>query len=288
MLDLHDLDDPDDLGSSAASAARAVVAARVRPASLTVVGTGIRLGVHLTPEARAAIAASDELLHLASDPLMEEWLRGLHARTSSLRDEYRVGEAREAIYERIVERMLAPVRAGRRVTVAFYGHPGVYVRPSHEAIRRARAEGHDARMLPAISAEDCLFADLGIDPATTGCASYDATDFLLRNPPLDTGSALLLWQITVIGDVPAVDSSAPRLDNVPLLVERLAEHYSRTHEVVVYEASPYPVAEAVIERVQLDSLHAAELTPLSTLYVPPATVRVFDPETAARFGFSTH
>jgi len=37
-------------------------------------------------------------------------------------------------------------------------------------------------MLPAISSEDCLYADLGVDPATTGNASYDATDFLLRNP----------------------------------------------------------------------------------------------------------
>lgn len=256
--------------------------------SLTVVGTGIRLGVHLTPEANAAIASSDELLHLASDPLAEKWLDGLHTHASSLRTEYRVGEARELIYERIVERMLDPVRAGRRVAAAFYGHPGVYVRPSHDAIRRARAEGYEARMLPAVSAEDCLFADLGIDPARTGCASYDATDFLLRNPPLDTGSALLLWQITVIGDMTAVDAAAPRLDNVSLLVDRLTEHYPRTHEVVVYEASPYPVANALTERVQLDALHTATLTPLSTLYVPPATVRAFDPEMASRFGLSAH
>ena len=148
--------------------------------SLTVVGTGIRMGVHLTPEAQAAIDAADELLHLAADPLTEQWLLGLHPRSTSMRSEYNIGESREAIYERIVERMLAPVRAGRRVAAAFYGHPGVYVRPTHEAIRRALDEGHEARMLPAVSAEDCLYADLNIDPATTGCASYDATDFLLR------------------------------------------------------------------------------------------------------------
>ena len=254
--------------------------------SLTVVGTGIRMGVHLTPEARAAIDASDELLHLGADELADQWLAGLHPRSASLSSEYAVGESREAIYERIVERMLAPVRNGLRVTAAFYGHPGVYVRPSHEAIRRARAEGHQARMLPAVSAEDCLFADLGIDPATTGCASYDATDFLLRAPPIDTASCLLLWQITVIGDPNAV--AEPRLDNVPVLVERLVEHYPREHEVVVYEASPYPIAEPVIERVPLHGLPEAALTPLSTLYIPPATVREFDRETAVRLGFSTH
>lgn len=244
------------------------------------------MGVHLTPEARAAIAASDELLHLAADPLAEQWLLGLHPRSSSLRSEYNVGEAREEIYERIVERMLTPVRDGRRVTAAFYGHPGVYVRPSHEAIRRARAEGYDARMLPAVSAEDCLFADLNVDPATTGCASYDATDFLLRPPVIDTASGLILWQITVIGDPTAV--AEPRLDNVRALVERLAEDYPREHGVVVYEASPYPIAEPLIDYVTLDGLPEAALTPLSTLYVPPAAVRELDRETAVRLGFSTH
>jgi uncharacterized protein YabN with tetrapyrrole methylase and pyrophosphatase domain len=256
--------------------------------SLTVVGTGIRLGVHLTPEAGAAIDVADELLYVASDPLTEQWLQGLHANHASLNTEYRVGEQREAIYERIVERILGPVRAGRRVAAAFYGHPGVYVRPSHEAVRRARAEGHDAHMLPAISAEDCLFADLGVDPATTGCASYDATDFLLRGVRADTASGLLLWQISVIGDSTAVDAAALRLDNVPVLVDRLAESYPREHEVVVYEASPYPVAMPVIERVQLGALPDAPLTPLSTLYVPPATVRPLDPGIAARLGFATN
>ena len=254
--------------------------------SLTVVGTGIRTGVHLTPESRAAIDGADELLHLAADPLTERWLLDLHPCSTSLRSEYKVGEPREQIYERIVERVLVPVRKGLRVAAAFYGHPGVYVRPSHEAILRARGEGHHARMLPAVSAEDCLFADLGVDPATTGCASYDATDFLVRRTVVDPAGGLILWQITVIGDRSAV--AALRMDNVHVLVERLAEVYPRDHEVVVYEASPYPIGEPLIERVPLDALPKASLTPLSTLYVPPAAERAFDREMAVRLGFSTH
>lgn len=254
--------------------------------SLTVVGTGISLGVQLTPEAQAAIDSSDRFFHLAVDPLSEKWLLDLHPRSGSLRSEYNVGEGRDRIYERIVERILEPVRAGDRVTAAFYGHPGVYVTPSHEAIRRARAEGYAARMLPAVSAEDCLFADLGVDPASSGCASYDATDFLLRGHPVNTSSALILWQICVIGDPTAV--TEPRLDNLPLLVERLLEHYPRGHEVVVYEASPYPVAAPVIERVALEGLAGAPITPMSTLYVPPATVRAADPELVVKLGFPTH
>ena len=48
----------------------------------------------------------------------------------------------------MVEEILAAVREGKRVCAVFYGHPGVYVKPSHEAVRRARKEGFEARMLP--------------------------------------------------------------------------------------------------------------------------------------------
>jgi hypothetical protein len=90
----------------------------------------------------------------------------------------------------------------------------------------------------------------------------------------------------VIGDPNAV--AEPRLDNVHALVERLAEDYSLGHDVVVYEASPYPVADPVIERVALGDLPLTPLTPLSTLYVPPARVREFDRAVAVKLGFSTH
>src|SRR2546429_6584747 len=45
--------------------------------------------------------------------------------------------------------------------------------------RQAREEGFEAEMLPAVSAEDCLFADLGVDPGDEGCQSFEATSFLL-------------------------------------------------------------------------------------------------------------
>lgn len=236
------------------------------PGTLTVVGTGITIGRQLTPEAAAAIDAADLLLHLASDPLADRWLDGLHPRAHSLATLYRLGDERHEIYEAIVEAILAPVRAGEAVCAAFYGHPGVFVRPSHLAIARARGEGFDAHMLPAISAEDCLFADLGVDPAS-GCASYDATFFLRTPRTIDTSAALVLWQISVVGDTTA--RATPRLDMLAPLVERLREHYPASHEVVLYEASPYPAVRPIVERVPLERLPEAAVTPLSTLYVPP-------------------
>lgn len=65
--------------------------------------------------------------------------------------------------------MLQEVRLGKKVVGVFYGHPGVFVSPSHRAISIARFEGYEAKMLPAVSAEDSLYADLGIDPSRPGC-----------------------------------------------------------------------------------------------------------------------
>ena len=236
--------------------------------TLTVVGTGIRIGVQLTPESRAAIDAAEEFLYVNAEPLGNRWLASLHPRGRDLARLYRSGVDREDVYEEIVEAILEPVRRGASVCAAFYGHPGVFVRPSHAAVARARAEGHAARMLPAVSAEDCLFADLGIDPATYGCVSFDATTFLARPRPLDTSAALVLWQVAAVCEPRAVVEGEHGA-NLPLLVERLTTGYPSGHEVVLYEASPFPVAEALVQRLPLGELARTVPTPQATLYVPP-------------------
>jgi uncharacterized protein YabN with tetrapyrrole methylase and pyrophosphatase domain len=236
--------------------------------TLTVVGTGIRVGVQLTPESRAAIDAADEFLYVNAEPLGDRWLAGLHPRGRSLAPLYRPGADREDVYEAIVEAILQPVRHGLSVCAAFYGHPGVFVRPSHAAVARARGAGPAARLLPAVSAEDCLFADLGVDPATHGCVSFDATTFLAHPRPLDPTAVLVLWQVAAVCESRAV-AEGEHGANVPLLVERLTTTYPPDHEVVLYEASPFPVAEALVQRLPLAELARTLPTPQATLYVPP-------------------
>jgi len=79
----------------------------------------------------------------------------------------------------MIEKTLGYVRDGKRVFMAAYGHPGVFGYPTHESVRRARAEGFKTRMLPGVSAEDCMFGGLNFDPAMAGCLSYEPTDFLV-------------------------------------------------------------------------------------------------------------
>ena len=250
--------------------------------TLTIVGTGISVS-QLTHEARTHIARAEKLFHLVADPITKARIEELNYTAESLFDSYTPGKERMESYLEMVERMLTPVREGKNVCVALYGHPGVFVYPSHKAIMQARKEGFEAKMLPAVSAEDCLFCDIGFDPARTGCQSYEATDFLLFKRKFDQTSALVLWQIGVVGDL---TFQYPRYKNkgLSVLVEYLQQFYSPEHDVVVYEASSIVLCEPKIAWLPLSDLASFEVTPISTLYIPPSGDAEIDEEMASRLG----
>jgi siroheme synthase len=156
--------------------------------SLTIVGSGFQAVRHLTAESKLTIEQADKVLYLVNDPVSELWVKKTNPNSESLMTLYLGGKYRPDTYKEMTEITLRYVRQGLNICVVYYGHPGVFVIPSHESIRQARAEGYAARMLPGISAEDCLFADLGIDPGTCGCQSFEATDFLLNRRKFDTRS----------------------------------------------------------------------------------------------------
>ena len=250
--------------------------------SLTVVGTGIKFVGHITIEARAYIEQADKVLFGVADAATKEWIKKLNPRAESF-PFYIEGKPRRDTYNEWVEQMLACVREGLKVCVVFYGHPGVFVYPSHEAIRRARLEGFSAQMLPGISAEDCLFADLGVDPVQKGCQSFEATDFLIRRRKFDTSSVLIVWQIGMVGEL-GYKEDGSNLPGLRMLIEALEKYYGSDHEVVVYEAAQYPIFEPVIQRVPLTKVLEAEITKLSTLYIPPKTPASLDLEMLDRLG----
>jgi uncharacterized protein YabN with tetrapyrrole methylase and pyrophosphatase domain len=250
--------------------------------SLTVVGTGIQAGAQTTAEARAAIEGADEVLYLVENPVAAAWLEGLNPRARSLRHLYRPDSPRAESYARIAREIARSVRAGANVCVAFYGHPGVFVRPAHDVIGELRAEGYRATMQAGVSAEDCLFADLGVDPGQLGCQSYEATDFLIRSRTPDTHAALVLWQLSVLGSADA--ATEPDSSRLPFLVERLLRFYPGEHEVVLYEASPYPVLAPLVQRVPLSALATARIAAMTTLYVPPVATPPVDLELVDSLG----
>ena len=236
-----------------------------RRGRLVVVGTGIRPSRQLTPEARMEIDQADVLFHLLAEPTSRDWIDSMHRDARSLHHHYSPGKDRALIYEAMAEEVLAEVRSGRRVCLAFYGHPGVFVTPSHEVIRRARAEGHEATMLPGISAADCLFADLGVDPGD-GWQGYEATDFVVSRERVDTTAHLVLWQIGVTGERRAAGEPTPA--GLAAIKAKLIDLYGAEYEAIVYEASPYPIGHAQIMHVPVGDLAKEMLTTSSTLFVP--------------------
>ena len=255
----------------------------MKPGSLTIVGTGIQFAGQMTLGARAYIKQAEKVLFLVSEPVTADWIRDINPTAESLFPYYQQGESRMIAYVAMIERILCEVRKGLRVCAVFYGHPGVFVYPSHEAIKQARLEGYSAKMLPGISAEDCLFADLGIDPARTGCQTFEATDFLIHKRKFDTGCSLILWQIGCIGDLTfSLEPYGTR--GLHVLTEYLCQYYDATHPAVVYEAAEYPIFDPSIENVPLAKLPEAQISPISTLYIAPQTKAPLDYEMLDRLG----
>jgi hypothetical protein len=252
--------------------------------SLVVVGTGIQIAGQLTPEALAWIKRADRLLYAVGDPVAAEAVRQLNpGAAESLAPLYADDKPRMATYNEMIDRILDCVGSGMLTCVAAYGHPGVSAYPFHQAIRQARALGYPARMLPAVSAADCLFADLGIDPTTHGCQSFEATDFLLHGRLVDPSAALILWQIGLVGDLLFHhDGFNPAL--LPLLVERLGRFYPADHVCTLYEAAAYPGLEPTIRLGRLSALAELPVTWESTLYIPPSRLPQADLDILSRIG----
>ena len=112
-----------------------------RRGELVVVGTGIRTVGQLTPAAIAWIKEASVVYYIVADPIAEATIRRLNPSGAiSLRGHYNEGGSRIDSYEAMVTTILESVRDGHRTCVALYGHPGVFAYPSHESVRRARAE----------------------------------------------------------------------------------------------------------------------------------------------------
>src|SRR5690606_28101094 len=130
---------------------------------LVVVGSGIQFGRHATERCLSEIREAQVVFCLA-DPFALAMIRGFRADAINLGKYYAPGKDRRQTYREIDAAIMSEVRAGKQVCAVFYGHPGVFADVPHRVVRKAREEGIPARMEPGISAEACLYADLGMDP----------------------------------------------------------------------------------------------------------------------------
>ena len=168
--------------------------------SLACVGVGMTLGAHISPICKNHIEQADKVFLLMSNEFVEAWIASLNNNTESLQKYYQEGKSRHQTYKEMVEILVNEAKRGIKVVAAFYGHPGVFACVAHKAIAKLHKLGINAIMEAGISAEDCLYADLGIDPGKTGCIHYEASQFMFYKRKIDTAAHLILWQIGLAGD----------------------------------------------------------------------------------------
>ena len=246
--------------------------------ALTVAGLGIALVRHVTHETVEALRHADTVFFLVPSPLVAAWLLKERPDAINLMGAYRAGKSRRSTYREVVKTVVAAVRRGGDVCFAVYGHPGIGVWSAHEAIRQARAAGYSARMLPGISAEACLVADLGLDPVALGWQSYDASDLIARRHRLDPCVPLIVWQPAAAGCTASTLEDQSRSAGVRRLRDVLRGLYPSGHRLVAYEAATSPVSQPAIVTITVGELGVASFPRAATFYVPPLPRR----ETARR------
>lgn len=247
------------------------------PGRLIVLGSGLQPARHAGPRTVSEIRHADTVFAVA-DGFALDWLQGLSAEVRDLGGLYADDLDRRESYAEMQRLVLEEVRKGRRVCLVLYGHPGVFAQVGHKAMAQAGAEGFETRMEPGISAEACLYADLGLDPGEHGVQSFEATQFLVQQRRIDPASLLLLWQISQTGNIDCTGFDA-RPGRVRILVDKLLHWHGPATETILYEAATLPIQNFRAERVALSSLPDAVLNPATTLVIPPSVAA--EPDQAA-------
>ena len=257
--------------------------------SLIVVGSGIQAVRQITLEARQAIENSDKVVYILSDEVTKIWINKLRPDAESLHKYYVETDDRQAeIYSKMIEHIMKYVRQGYSTCLVLYGHPGVFTTGvTKPVIKMAQNKGFATYMQAGISAEDCLFAELDVDPGEGGCQSFEATQFLVHRRRFDSSCHLILWQIGIIGDVGNHPSRSPKR-GLTILTDYLKQYYDSKHEVCVYITAAYSIAKPMIQRIPLYKLPEADIDTISTLYVPPNVTRArnIDKKMAQRLGLA--
>lgn len=236
--------------------------------SIVCVGTGMTLGSHITPLCRTHIEQAD-IVFCSAHPIMELYLKEIHRDVRSLQVLYAEGKDRRQTYRQMVETMMHEVRLGKKVVGAFYGHPGVFAWAPHKVIELAKSEGYTAQMLPGISAEDCLYAHLGIDPGKFGSQNFEASQFMFYQRNIDPSAYLILWQVAIAGDK-SITRFYTQAAYRQLLVELLSKHYPLNHKIILYECPTIAIDNPRMDYLTLEEFASAEVSLITTLVIPPS------------------
>lgn len=245
-----------------------------RPTDIYVVGLGIKSVQQVTREAEGAIRLCRKVFLVDSGFGVHEFVQTLCPEVVDLLGLYLEGRNRRYTYRSMAAHVLDAALDDPPVCFATYGHPQMYVYPTHLMRRGAALLDLSVRVIPGISTLDTIIGDVGLDPGPYGLQMYEATDVLTKVRPLQPDVPCLLWQVSAVET--ALYSTRRGNRNRFLRLQRyLLQTYPANHAVTMVLSSTYPLLEPLKETFPLGELadRLADGLQVGTLYIPAIAVR---------------
>lgn len=234
------------------------------------VGLGIVSTLQITRETEQTLRLCKEVFFLHSEPsIVHKYIRELCPDVTDLHSLYEVNVQREKAYYKMVETVIDAAKKNPPVALALYGNPVVFVTPTQLIMEIADKLGLKVKMLPGISAFDCMLVDLDVDPSQ-GTLIYEANDMLLHKRELHPDMHCFIWQVG--GVESETYSTAINLPSRFLRLKKyLLQYYPQEHEGVIITCATNPAVDAKLTRVKLGELETepVQMHAGATLYIPP-------------------
>lgn len=235
-----------------------------------VVGIGIKWIEHITLEVDRVLGSCNEILYIERAPGIEEYFRKKCERTTNLTDLYAENSDRSKTYHEMAARVIEAALERSPVVFALYGHPTIYAFPPFLVREMANPLGLNVKILPGISALDCLFCDLAVDPSVNGIQMFEATDLLLRKHPINTTAATVIWQIGSL-ETALFSSARSAAHRFVRFKQYLLGFFPKDHPMYAVYSQPHPMLKSQIHRFEIDRIEefSSILHSAVTLYIPP-------------------
>jgi hypothetical protein len=239
----------------------------------------------MTLETIGYIQRADVVFYHVTNGPAATHVRKLNPNAVDLYEYYGEGKRRRATYVEMAELMLREVRRGFAVVGVFHGHPGYFVSPARRALAIASLEGYETAMLPGVSAPDCMFSDLRVDPGVFGCQILMASRVFQADAVIAHTGHVVFLQVGAVGDS-GFSFSGYKNATLPAFFEKLVEIYGEHQDSVYYMASIFPGFEPFIAARKLADYRNPEAVAgigAGILYLPPKGLSVSSLQAAQSF-----
>jgi uncharacterized protein YabN with tetrapyrrole methylase and pyrophosphatase domain len=264
----------------------------MHPYDIYIVGLGNVGTRQITKEVEEVLRKSERAFLLFYQKVMGDYIANeLGTPVTDLHYEYEEGLDRSKTYRKMADRVIsAAVQATDPVTLALYGHPTIFVSPTRLIQEEAPVRGLRVKVLPGISSIDCIFAEIGFDPGTSGIQMYEATDFLVRCFTPDPAVPLFLWQVGAL-ETGLYTARTSKPERFVRLRQHLQKFYPDDHILYLLRTATYPFTRSEQRAFRLQDFEKQyqHVHPVHTLYVPPVEEKlVQDFELAEEISSKTH